>query len=110
MLWCTIRPCFRHALEKLSALALPKARRGLGLMRETAKQLEQRGLNDAEGVYKAQAFAVLGDKTAALHWLRASIAGGFFSYPYFKTDPLLDNLRQLPEFDLTLQSALQRHE
>jgi tetratricopeptide (TPR) repeat protein len=64
---------------------------GLRLMRETARQLEQRGLNDAEGIYSP-----IG--SPRLRWLRASITGGFFCYPYFQTDPLLENLRQLPEF------------
>ena len=46
----------------------------------------------------AQAYAVLGDKVSALHMLRHSIEGGFFCYPYFEHDPLLQNLRDEPEF------------
>jgi tetratricopeptide (TPR) repeat protein len=84
---------------------------GLRLMHETARQLETRGLNDAEGVYKvAQAFAVLGDQPAAIHWLESSITGGFFCYPYINTDPLLGNVRQLPRFRAALEQARQRHE
>ena len=84
---------------------------GLRLLRETARQLEERGLNDAEGVYKvAQAFAVLGDRMAAIHWLESSITGGFFCYPYISTDPLLDTVRQLPQFRAALEQARERHE
>lgn len=97
--------------KALSDLLARQRSEGLRLMRETARQLEQHGLNDAEGVYKvAQAFAVLGDNASALRWLRASISGGFFCYPYLKTDPLLDNVRQLPGFRAALDQARQRHE
>lgn len=84
---------------------------GLRLLHDTARQLKERGLNDAEGVYKvAQAFAVLGDRPAALQWLESSITGGFFCYPYISTDPLLDNVRQLPQFRSAQEQARQRHE
>jgi hypothetical protein len=53
---------------------------------------------------------VLGDKASALHMLRHSIGGGFFSYPYFVSDPLLQNLRNEPEFQNLMNQALHRHE
>jgi hypothetical protein len=58
----------------------------------------------------AQAYAVLGDKPSALRMLKHSIDNGFFPYPYFNTDPLLDSLRGDPEFAASMQSAQQRHE
>lgn len=68
-------------------------------------------LSDAEGIYKvAQAYAVVGDKVSALHMLRHSIGGGFFPYPYFERDPLLQSLRDEPEFQTLMQQALRRHE
>jgi hypothetical protein len=42
--------------------------------------------------------------------LRHSIGGGFFCYPYFAHDPLLENLRGAPEFQTLKDQALQRHE
>ncbi len=67
-------------------------------------------MSDAEGLYKvAQAYAVLGDKKSALHMLHHSIDGGFFCYPYFVRDPLLQNLRKEPEFQTLMTQALQRH-
>jgi TolB-like protein len=55
---------------------------GVKLLGETESKIEERGVSDAEGIYKvAQAYAVLGDKSSALHMLRHSIGGGFFCYP-----------------------------
>ena len=81
------------------------------LLRDTEQQIQQRGVTDAEGMYKvAQGFAVLGDKASALRMLRQSIAAGFFCYPYFERDPLLSNLRNEPEFEELMAQARQRHE
>jgi serine/threonine-protein kinase len=83
---------------------------GLRLLRDTAQRLERLGVNDAEGVYKvAQAFAVLGDRAAAARWLTASVDGGFFCAPYFATDPLLDNVRDLPQVQAAFARARDRH-
>jgi tetratricopeptide (TPR) repeat protein len=85
--------------------------RGLKLLHETEDRIEELGVTDAEGIYKvAQAYAVLGDKAAALHMLRHSIGGGFFCYPYFVGDPLLQNIRNEPEFQTLMSEASQRHE
>ena len=84
---------------------------GLALLRQAEDRIEERGVSDAEGIYKvAQAYAVLGDKKSALHMLSHTIDGGFFCYPYFQTDPLLNNLRKEPEFDRLLEQARHRHE
>jgi hypothetical protein len=58
----------------------------------------------------AQAYAALGDKPAALRMLRRSIAGGFFCYPYFMNDALLESLHDEPEYGALLEQARQRHE
>ncbi|MGC2110914.1 MAG: protein kinase [Candidatus Korobacteraceae bacterium] len=85
--------------------------RGLKLLQQTEDRIEERGVSDPEGMYKvAQAYAVLGDKTSALHMLRHSIGGGFFCYPYFVRDPLLQSLRGEPEFQELMNQALNRHE
>ena len=84
---------------------------GLKFLEQTEDKIEERGVSDPEGMYKvAQAYAVLGDKAAALHMLRHSIGGGFFCYPYFVHDPLLQSLRGEPEFQELMQQALRRHE
>ena len=85
--------------------------RGLKLLEQTEDKIEERGVSDPELIYKvAQAYAVLGDKVAALHMLRHSIGGGFFCYPYFVRDPLLQSLHGDPDFQLLMTQALRRHE
>jgi hypothetical protein len=84
---------------------------GLKRLRETESRIEERGVTDAEGIYKpAQAFAVLGDKDSALHMLRRSIGGDFFCYPYFVRDPLLQSLREEAEFHALMNQARDRHD
>jgi serine/threonine protein kinase/tetratricopeptide (TPR) repeat protein len=85
--------------------------RGVKLLQQIEDLMEERGVADPEMMYKiAQAYAVLGDKTAALHMLRHSIGGGFFPYPYFSRDPLLQNIRGEAEFETLMNQARQRHE
>ncbi|MFN7947578.1 MAG: winged helix-turn-helix domain-containing protein [Blastocatellia bacterium] len=103
-----LQPRIGRALRLGLAGESPK---GLALLQETEKMIEERGVNDAEGIYKiAQAWAVLGDRAAALRVLRRSIEGGFFCYPYFVGDPLLQNLRGEPEYTRLMELARERHE
>jgi len=84
---------------------------GLGLLREVENKIEDRGVGDPEALYKiAQAYALLGDKPSAMRVLRHSIERGFFPYPYFSTDPLLDSLRAQAEFPQLMENARQRYE
>jgi hypothetical protein len=85
--------------------------RGIEMLRETESKITARGVGDPEAAYKiAQAYAVLGDRNAALRTLRASVDGGFFSYPYIVSDPLLDSLHPEDEFKRLLAVTRQRHE
>jgi len=85
--------------------------RGLALLHTTEGQIVERGVSDGESLYKvAQAYAVLGDRSSAILMLHRTIEGGFFPYPYFERDPLLNNIRQEPEFELLLKEARERHE
>jgi TolB-like protein len=93
-----------HGLEGRTAL-------GLKLLKDVEEKIIKSGVTDAEGVYKiAQAFAALNDRPSALRLLRRSIEGGFFCYPYFTNDPLLDNLRGDAEFAELMELARRRHE
>jgi DNA-binding winged helix-turn-helix (wHTH) protein/TolB-like protein/Tfp pilus assembly protein PilF len=84
---------------------------GRKLLKEAEEKIIKSGVADAEGVYKiAQAFAALNDRPPALRLLRRSIEGGFFCYPYFTNDPLLDNLRGEAEFAELMGIARRRHE
>jgi len=84
---------------------------GLELLRNLENKIQQRGVGDPEGTYKiAQAYAALGDTDSALRVLRSSVDNGFFAYPYFVSDPLLDSLRHDAEFQSILAEAQKRHE
>jgi tetratricopeptide (TPR) repeat protein len=84
---------------------------GLELLRDLESKIQQRGVGDPEGAYKiAQAYAALGDRTSALRVLRSSIESGFFAYPYFISDPLLDSLRHDPGYPALMAMAQQRHD
>ncbi|MGB7462141.1 MAG: hypothetical protein WBW14_04550 [Candidatus Acidiferrum sp.] len=58
----------------------------------------------------AEAYSARGDKSSALRVLRRSVEDGFFCYPYFTRDPLLDPLRCELEFSELLHNARHRHE
>jgi tetratricopeptide (TPR) repeat protein len=96
--------------------ALARAREGdretgLRLMRDLESRIEANEIGDAEGIYKiAQAFAVCGDRAAALRVLKTSVDGGFFCAPYIAEDPLLNDLRGEKAFADILQTAKIRHE
>jgi serine/threonine protein kinase len=82
---------------------------GRQLLRGVESRILDRGVTDAEGIYKvAQAYAVLGDRQAALRLFRTAIEGGFFPYPYFERDPLIDNLRGDPSFSESMEKAHRR--
>jgi serine/threonine-protein kinase len=88
-----------------------KRQQGLALLRETEHRIVERGVGDAESLYKvAQAYAVLDDKVSALRVFRRTIEGGFFPYPYFERDPLLQNIRNEPEFKQLMKQARERYE
>jgi serine/threonine protein kinase/tetratricopeptide (TPR) repeat protein len=84
---------------------------GLAILHGTERRIDESGVEDSELVYKvAQAYAVLGDKASALRMFQRAIEGGFFCYPYFVRDPLLDNVRHEPGFEPLLEEARRRHE
>lgn len=97
--------------KALSASLSGQSAQGVTLLRDTERKLEAGGVIEAEGTYKvAQGYAVLGEKAAALRLLRRSIEGGFFCYPYFTSDPLLENLRAEAEYAQLMEAAKKRHE
>jgi len=84
---------------------------GLKILHDTEEKISQRGVGDPEAIYKiSQAYAVLGDKRSALRVLRRSIETGFFAYPYFSKDPLLEPLRSEGELTQLMTLARERHE
>jgi serine/threonine protein kinase len=84
---------------------------GLALLRQTEAKVQERGVTDAEAMYKiAQAYAILGDARSAIRMLTQSVDGGFFCYAYFAADPLLDSIRGEPEFAPLIERARLRHQ
>ena len=84
---------------------------GLEILRGLEKKIREYGVGDPEAMYKvAQAYAALGDKASALRVFEQSIENGFFCYPYFATDPLLNGLRNEFKFIRLLNMARERHE
>jgi len=88
-----------------------KRSEGLELLKTIEAKMKERGVSDAEAMYKiAQAYALLGDKPASLRMLAQSINGGFFCYPYIKDDPLLNSIRDQPDYAVLLETARKGHE
>ncbi|HUK90104.1 MAG TPA: tetratricopeptide repeat protein, partial [Blastocatellia bacterium] len=84
---------------------------GRDLLAQTEKKAEETGVGDPEALYKiAQAYLVLGDKSAGLRTLRHSVEGGFFCYPYMTTDPLLDSVRGDQDYASIMEAARTRFE
>lgn len=85
--------------------------KGLAMLLEAEQRIQERGVGDSEAIYKiAEAYAVLGDRVSATRVLRHSIESGFFAYPYFQKDPLLDSLRTDEEFSRLMTIAQNRQQ
>jgi DNA-binding winged helix-turn-helix (wHTH) protein/TolB-like protein/Tfp pilus assembly protein PilF len=97
--------------KALSDSIAHKNSEGLEILHQAEEKIQRRGVGDPEATYKiAQAYAVLGDKESALRMLSYSIENGFFSYPYFLTDPLMESIRHAPQFTQLMDNARARHE
>jgi DNA-binding winged helix-turn-helix (wHTH) protein/TolB-like protein len=121
--WEQAEEHFDHAFELDRSVMQAEIGKALsfGIQRQTGegtailgileKKINERGVRDSEAIYKlAQAYAQLGDKASALRVMRQSIENGFFPYPYFANDPLLDALRQENAFAEMMSTARRRHE
>ena len=84
---------------------------GLRLLHDLEEKIQEHNVGDPEGTYKiAETYAVLGDRDSALRMLRYSIEHGFFPWPYFRTDPLMSNIRSDPRFGELMETARRRYE
>jgi DNA-binding winged helix-turn-helix (wHTH) protein/tetratricopeptide (TPR) repeat protein len=81
------------------------------LLLKIESEIYHKKVSDGEGIYKvAQAFAVFGDKSKALKLFGLAVEKGFFCYPYFQNDLMLNNIRSEKEFTETLGKAKKMHE
>jgi len=106
------RSLLQAQIGEVLALGIRQQRtRGLGILWSLEARIQKEAVGDPEASYKiAQAYAALGDQQSGLRVLEHSIETGFFAYPYFLTDPLLDDLRSTAKFDGVVNKARQRHE
>jgi tetratricopeptide (TPR) repeat protein len=103
-LYTQIGKAFSHALAHENA-------KGLELLKSTEAKMRERGVSDAEAMYKiAQAYTLLGDKASALRMLSQSVSGGFFCYPYIKNDPLIESMHNESQYAAILASAQKSHQ
>jgi DNA-binding winged helix-turn-helix (wHTH) protein/TolB-like protein len=88
-----------------------RAQEGLKLLNAAETEIEKGGVGDGEIAYKmAQGYAALGDKRSAVRAFGRSIDQGFFCYPYFESDPLLNPIRGEGECAALIKKAQARHE
>jgi eukaryotic-like serine/threonine-protein kinase len=88
----TLALCYVQAGDRARAVALLKD--------DTLTAAEA----DSEMAYRlATYFAVEGDSTEALHWLRRAIYLGNENYPWFQKNPAWNNLRTNADFDRILE-------
>ena len=74
-----LRSCPARLGKALSESMAGQRDAALVLLNKTEDEMEARGVADSEFKYKmAQAYAVLGEKSAALHMLQHTVEGGFF--------------------------------
>lgn len=79
-------------------------------VKEILIKLEERNDVDGERKYRLVHFySMTGHKQDALSKFGETIEAGFFCYPYFNSDPLLNNIREDREFNLLLNKAREKH-
>ncbi|MFV1981314.1 MAG: tetratricopeptide repeat protein, partial [Rhodothermia bacterium] len=75
------------------------------------RTVEAAELLDGETNYfNAILFCVNGGSDGCLRNLDRAVENGYFNYPNFKSDPLLDLVRGTPEFERVLEMSRQKHE
>jgi DNA-binding winged helix-turn-helix (wHTH) protein/TolB-like protein len=86
-------------------------REGIEVLKAAEKKLEKDPAGDGELSYKlAQSYSALNDQESALRLLQKSIEQGFFCYPYFTSDPLMNPLRGTVQYSALIEQTRQRHE
>jgi len=77
---------------------------------KAVKIIEDANIADAEGWYfYSTMYASLGDYIGAIRCLKEAVKRGYFNYPFMNTDPLLDPMREIPQFQRILEKAKTGH-
>lgn len=75
------------------------------------KALEEIDLSDSEpNFYWAGIYAMLGEKEHAIRLLTKAVKFGYYNYPYFQNNKMLDPIRNTPEFQKIMSSVKAKHE
>ena len=72
--------------------------------------LEDSNAADSEGWYHwSVLYVALGDKESALRCLKQAVDRGYYNYPLIISDPLLEPIRENPEYDKIAITARVKH-
>lgn len=72
--------------------------------------LEDSNAADSEGwYYWSVIYVALGDKESALRCLNEAVDRGYYNYPLIISDPLLEPIREDPEYDKIANTAREKH-
>lgn len=82
--------------------------RARALAQETSTPGAQMDHHIAYGL--GTAYAQLGEPAEAVRWLRAAAETGFPCYPWYARDPLLDPIREHPEFHGFIEQLRRQHQ
>jgi len=97
----------RHA--GISTFIKGNTEEALRIIRKLEKLKSSQG--DSEHWYLlGNAYGLLGDSASCVRALRKAVEGGFFSYPCFLKDPLLNSVRDNAEFQRVLALAKEKCE
>lgn len=99
-------------IAKIYSLHLEKNETAaIKLANEIRYEIIKNQVNDGEMIYKiAQAFSQIKQTKEALELFKLAVDKGFFCYPFFNNDPLMENIRKNSEFETTLKKAQDRHQ
>ncbi len=87
-------------------LSLGEDKQALSFIRE----IEKVNIHDGEQTYRQiQFYAQLGQREKALDKMKLTIDRGFFPYPYFISDKLLDPIRKEPRFSELMKIIKAKH-
>ena len=72
--------------------------------------LEDSNAADSEGWYHwSVLYVALGDKESAFRCLKQAVDRGYYNYPLIISDPLLEPIREDPEYDKIANTAREKH-
>jgi serine/threonine-protein kinase len=88
-----------HGIRPVLAIYLAKqGKTGEALAQLTEKVEEAAAADHDSSLWMAGAYALLGDKEKALHWLEHAVKLGNLNYPWYEKVSILESIRNEPRF------------